>query len=197
MPGKSGEMMKKQMMAAALAGAVLLLSGCGAASVEDQYVFGSSRVTCGGDTITLSVPFELAVKGKQSDLAPKNGETVTAVGSNRGLQVVVVGNHVGDDKDIGTVAASSEAAMENNSALTGLKTVKQDSTVDGEKAVRLTFTFREEGRGGPADLTAEEYIFRRGNALWRVIYQYRTEDPAGKALYDKVAGKITFGAKIG
>lgn len=40
----------------------------------------------------------------------------------------------------------------------------------------------------------KEYIFRQDRTLWRVIYQYRTEDPVGKALAERIEGRIVQGA---
>ena len=58
----------------------------------------------------------------------------------------------------------------------------------------MTFVFTAAEKNRSADLTVKEYIFPQNDTLWRVIYQYRTNDPVGKALTERVEGKIVQGA---
>ena len=46
------------------------------------------------------------------------------------------------------------------------------------------------------NLTVIEYIFEYQNVVWRTIYQYRTDGPVGKALAERLAGKILPGTVI-
>ena len=62
------------------------------------------------------------------------------------------------------------------------------------KAQQLSFSFTETARGKNVELSVEEYIFLRKGVVWRVIYQYRSQDEVGKALVQKVAGQIAMGS---
>ncbi len=186
-------MKAKLFLASLLCGAVLTLSGCGNASLDDQFVFGKNRISCGNETITLEVPFEMGVGGKMADLAPKDTEKVNAEGHNRNMQILVTG-----ERDSGkTVDAQAEAAtalMQGNAAVTDLKTEKDSVKLGNTEGVRLTFAFTDTEKGRATKLTVKEYIFRQQNTIWRVIYQYRSDDPVGKALAERVEGKIVMGA---
>jgi len=184
--------MKKNFLYSCLVGAALLVSGCGNASVEDDFLFGKVRVSCAGETITVTAPFELGVNGKMADTADKNAETVHAVGQNRYMQVLVTGTSEGKTPD----AQADEAVllMEKSAAVKNLKTTRKSIAIDGGEGVKLTFDFVNTEKGRETPLTVTEYLFRGKTALWRVIYQYRTQDETGRALTEKVEGAITRGA---
>ena len=83
---------------------------------------------------------------------------------------------------------------------------RQAETVhaEGHNAnMQLLVTGTKEGAGKDAKtlaeeaksiLAVEEYIFLRKGVVWRVIYQYRSQDEVGKALTQKVAGQIAMGS---
>ena len=52
----------------------------------------------------------------------------------------------------------------------------------------------EKAREEKTALTVNEYIFLQDEVIWRVIYQYRTEDPIGRELSAQLAGRIQSGA---
>lgn len=180
-------------LAAALLGAVLAVSGCGSQTLDDQFVFGKNRISCANETITLEVPFEMGISGKMADLAPKDGEKVNAEGHNQYMQILVTGER-NTGKTVESEAAAAVSLMESNAAVTELKTQKDPVKIGQSDGVRLTFSFTDTEKGRATELTVKEYIFPQSNTIWRVIYQYRTGDPVGKSLAERLEGKIVPGA---
>ncbi len=175
----------------ALAVGVLFSAGCGQ-SVEDEFAFGSSRVSCGGKTVTLELPFPLGVNGVMAEAAPRQISTVNAEGRNAYLQVLVMGD--AGETDIRAAAVKADAGLRGSQAVSNLKSSADTVTIDGTEAVRLTYSFTDTERGRSAPLTIQEYIFAKDDVLWRVIYQYRSDNETGRALGERVAGKIRYGA---
>lgn len=179
-------------LAAVLASELLLTAGCGQESLDDQFIFGKNRISCANETITVEVPFELGVQGQMADLAPKDSGKVSAEGHNRYMQVLVTGEAT--DKTAETQAAEAVAMMRQEASVTDLQEKAEPARIGETEGVCLTFSFTDTSRGQPAALTVKEYIFRQDRTLWRVIYQYRTEDPVGKALAERIEGQIVQGA---
>ena len=173
---------KKLICSLATAAVVMLMSGCGNQSIEDQFVFGKTRVHCADATITINSPFELAVNGKQADLGLRDTDSVNAEGHNQNIQIIVSASRAGSGE---TVDSEKQKALD-------IKTAK----AAGQDAQVLTFTFTENDQGMSTNLTVIEYIFEYQNVVWRTIYQYRTDDPVGKALAERLAGKILPGTVI-
>lgn len=186
--------MKKTVLFVLLAVLTAVMAGCGKETPEDQFAFGNARVFCADSVITLRLPFELAVQGKPSDEEPSDPDSVTAGGSNPNMQVIVSGRRT--DTDIDTAAAASMESMKDNGAVSGLQSQQSAGQVGSERAAVLQFRFTETDKGRAADLTVVEYLFRQGDVLWRVIYQYRSGDEEGRALTDYAAGKITPGYQM-
>ena len=182
-------MKHKILWTAAIAGTVFLFSGCGSASLDDEFVFGKNRISCGNETITLAVPFEMGVSGQMADLAPKDAQTVRAEGHNRYMQVLVSGEKDGTDT-AETLADKAARLMKENPSVTDLKETRENVSIDGGSAICLTFQFTDMEKGRAADLTVKEYIFQQGRTLWRVIYQYRSGDTVGRALTERIEGHI-------
>lgn len=171
----------------------LTLAGCGQVQLEDDFIFGKNRISCANQTITLEVPFEMGVQGKMADMAPKNAEKVSAEGHNQHMQILVTGELAPGKTAIAQADAAS-ALMQNESSVVNLKETRDNVTIGSMDGVRLVFSFEDVSRTHPVDLTVKEYIFSQGDILWRVIYQYRTDDPVGQELTAQVEGKIVQGA---
>lgn len=186
--------MKKTVLFFLLAMLTAVMAGCGKETPEDQFAFGNARVFCADSVITLRLPFELAIQGKPSDEVPSDPDSVTAGGSNSYMQVIAAGRKT--DTDIDTAAAASMQSMKDNGAVSGLQSQKSEGQIGDERAAVLRFQFTETDRGKAADLSVVEYIFREGDVLWRVIYQYRTQDETGKALAGYTAGRIVSGYQM-
>lgn len=182
---------KNLSLTAALAVGVFFLSGC-AQSVEDEFAFGSSRISCANQTVTVELPFPLGVNGAMAEAAPRNVSTVNAEGRNAYMQVLVMGD--AGETDIRAAAAKADAGLRGSQAVSNLKSSADTVMIDGAEAVRLTYSFTDTERGRSAPLTIQEYIFAKDGVLWRVIYQYRSDNETGRALGERVAGKIRFGA---
>lgn len=180
-------------LTALLAAAVLATAGCGQESLDDQFIFGRNRITCANETITLDVPFEMGVGGEMADLAPKDSPKVNAEGHNRYMQILVTGE-AGSGKTAESQAAAASAMMQSEETVTNLRETREAIRIGDADGVRLTFSFDDISHGAPTGLTVKEYIFTQGHTLWRVIYQYRTGDPVGKALAERVEGRIVPGA---
>lgn len=58
----------------------------------------------------------------------------------------------------------------------------------------MRFSYVEKAREEKTALTVNQYIFLQDEVIWRVIYQYRTEDPIGRELSAQLAGRIQIGA---
>ena len=185
----------KLILAAGLLGASLLFAGCGN-SLDDQFVFGRNRIHCDNQTITVSTPFELVSNGKQVDLGDKGASVVKAEGHNSHLQILVTGEKVTADMNEKVLISQARNVLKSNSSLSNVKFDSQDVKIGNLDGKKLTFTFTETSRGKSTDLTVDEYIFTQKNTVWRVIYQYSTADSIGKALAERVAGKIALGSEF-
>ena len=86
--------------------------------------------------------------------------------------------------------------LKKDSAISNLKSSKKSFTSGDIKGTELVFTLTESSKGRKTDLTVQEYIFTQKNTVWRVIYQYRSSDETGRALADRVAGKIALGSEF-
>lgn len=181
---------KKLICSLATAAVVMLMSGCGNQSIEDQFVFGKTRVHCADATITINSPFELAVNGKQADLGPRDTDSVNAEGHNQNIQIIVSASRAGSGETVDSEKQKALDIMTSDQMLTNLKTDVKTAKAAGQDAQVLTFTFTENDQGMSTNLTVIEYIFEYKNVVWRTIYQFRTDDPVGKALAERLAGKI-------
>ncbi len=186
---------KKCLASLALFAAVELLAGC-ASGIEDQFVFGKNRIHCDNATITVATPFELISDGKQVDLGARDAQVVHAEGHNANMQILVTGNKKTESLTEDTLAAQAEGVLRENPNLANLKADKQEISLGQTKAHALTFQFTETSRGRKTDLTVKEYIFSQNDTVWRVIYQYRSQDEVGKALVDRLAGQIVLGSEF-
>ncbi len=186
---------KKCLISLALVGAVSLSAGCGH-SIEDQFVFGKNRIHCDGVTITVATPFELISDGKQVDLRDRNAAVVHAEGHNGNMQLLVTGNKKAEGLTEEILVAQAAGILENNPNLTNVKSDAKEITLGAVKAHELTFSFTENAKGRQTPLTVKEYIFTQNDVVWRVIYQYRSQDEVGKALVDRLAGQIALGSEF-
>ena len=173
----------------------LLFAGCGN-SLDDQFPFGKNRIHCDNETITISTPFELVSNGKQVDLGARDVDKVNAEGHNAHLQILVTGNKVSDTMNEKKLVEEAESILKKDPAISNLKSDKKAFTSGDIKGTELIFTLTESANGRKTDLTVQEYIFTQKNTVWRVIYQYRSGDETGKALADRVAGKIALGSEF-
>lgn len=169
---------------------IFFMTGCKQA-VEDEFAFGFSRVSCAGKTITIELPFPLGVNGSMAEAAPRQNSAVNAEGRNGYLQVLAMGD--AGEMDIHAAATKADAGLRASQAVSNLKSSADTVTVDGAEAIRLTYSFTDTERGRSAPITIQEYIFARDGVLWRVIYQYRSDNETGRALNERVSGKIRFG----
>lgn len=87
-----------------------------------------------------------------------------------------------------------QTLLRNNKRVTNLKVEKADDKFNNEDAKVLRFSYVEKAREEKTALTVNEYIFLQDEVIWRVIYQYRTEDPIGRELSAQLAGRIQIGA---
>lgn len=186
--------MKYKIFSACAAAAVIMAAaGCGQAGLDDEFVFGKNRISCANETITIEVPFEMGIQGKMADLAPKDLPKVNAEGHNPHMQILVTGERAGG-KTVEAQAEAASAMMRGNPTVSGLKEERNAVRIGNTEGIRMTFVFTVAEKNRSADLTVKEYIFPQNDTLWRVIYQYRTNDPVGKALTERVEGKIVQGA---
>lgn len=185
----------KLVLSAGLLLGSLLFAGCGN-SLDDQFPFGKNRIHCDNETITISTPFELVSNGKQVDLGARDVDKVNAEGHNAYLQILVTGNKVSDTMNEKKLVEEAESILKKDPAISNLKSDKKAFTSGDIKGTELIFTLTESAKGRKTDLTVQEYIFTQKNTVWRVIYQYRSGDETGKALADRVAGKIALGSEF-
>ncbi len=168
-------------------------TGCGQNDFSSDFVIGKSRVHTETSTITVETPFELIANGKLSDAAPK-AQTVNAEGHNNNLQILVTGNPISTEYSKSVLTEKALNLMKSNPNLKNLKSATDLVKVGSVEANALTFDFVDSSRGKDVHLILKEYIFEDKNTVWRVIYQYRADDEAGKYLFTKLSGKITLGA---
>ena len=164
--------------------------------MDDQFVFGKNRIHCDNQTITISTPFELVSDGKQVDLGDRGASLVKAEGHNGYLQILVTGDTISEKRNESKLVKEAEEIMKNNSSLSHLETTKQSVSIGNTKGEQLIFHFTETNKGKSTNLIVEEYIFTQENTVWRVIYQYRSGDEIGRALAERVSGKIVLGSEF-
>lgn len=185
---------KKSLAAAAAALTIALTAGCGTATVNDQFVFGKNRIYCDDRPITITTPFELGYNGKPIDFVDHNMDKAMAEGQNRHMMIFVTGNKLSSENNMTALGNQAEQILKNNPHISDLKTTVTEGTVGDRRADIYHFNFMDSEKGEPEAISVIEYIFQDDANVWRVIYQYRTNDPVGKALTEKVAGNITWGA---
>lgn len=93
-----------------------------------------------------------------------------------------------------TLAKEAERILTDNPNLKNLRCEQKEIPLGDGKAQQLSFSFTEIVNGKHIELSVEEYIFLQKGVVWRVIYQYRSQDEVGKALTQKVAGQIAMGS---
>lgn len=182
---------RKFLLGAALAVGIFFLAGC-AHAPEDEFAFGSSRVSCTNQTITLELPFPLGIQGAMAEAAPRDISSVSAEGHNRHMQVLVLGD--AGETDMRAAAARADANIRGSKVVSGIKFSQESTVVDGREALKSTYTFKNIETGTPVVLTLEEYFFVNDGVLWQVLYQYLSDDEVGRALAERVTGQIRFGA---
>lgn len=186
---------KNCLLSLSLFALVSLSAGCGH-SIDDQFVFGKNRIHCDNSTITVTTPFELISDGKQVDLGARDAQVVHAEGHNGNMQLLVTGNKRTEGLTEETLVAQAAGILENNPNLTNVKTDAKEMTLGTVKAHEITFSFTENAKGRQTPLTVKEYIFTQNDVVWRVIYQYRSQDETGKALVERLAGQIALGSEF-
>ena len=164
---------------------ILAVTGCANERIEDQFVFGKSRVHCANTTITVNSPFELAVKGKQADIGDLMSTKVVASGYNKHIQI-----------NVNSLKKETLKIIENDAAVSNLQVEEKTGKVGNITTEILKIEFIENNKGKNIGITITEYIFEYNHVIWRVIYQYRTEDTVGKALSDRLAGQIIPGTVL-
>lgn len=183
--------------------AVLLLSGCGKTDYESEFIFGKNRIRCNQSVITVTTPFELLAEkteGVPSDgyisaeLLPSDSQKAAAEGHNKNLQILVTGVQLSDQTNVEFLKKEAQTVLEKNAKVSNLNTEISPIDIGNSTGYRLSFSFTESSGARRTDLVVNEYIFSDQNTVWRVIYQYRKGDPAGKYLMDKTAGNIVIGS---
>ena len=129
-------------------------------------------------------------------LGPRDTDSVNAEGHNQNIQIIVSASRAGSGETVDSEKQKALDIMTSDQMLTNLKTDVKTAKAAGQDAQVLTFTFTENDQGMSTNLTVIEYIFEYQNVVWRTIYQYRTDDPVGKALAERLAGKILPGTVI-
>lgn len=175
---------------------ILAVTGCANERIEDQFVFGKSRVHCANTTITVNSPFELAVKGKQADIGDLMSTKVVASGYNKHIQINVNGDLSDTEHTVDSLKKETLKIIENDAAVSNLQVEEKTGKVGNITAEILKIEFIENNKGKNIGITIIEYIFEYNHVIWRVIYQYRTEDTVGKALSDRLAGQIIPGTVL-
>ncbi len=184
---------KKWVLSLGLLALAMLPAGCGN-SIDDRFPFRKNRIPCGGETITVATPFELISNEQAGHLGDRQAETFHAEGHNANMQLLVTGTKEGEGKDAKTLAEEAKSILADNPNLKNVRSQQKEITLGDVKAQQLSFSFTETARGKNIELSVEEYIFLRKGVVWRVIYQYRSQDEVGKALVQKVAGQIAMGS---
>lgn len=177
-----------------LSAAVLLFSGCGREDYESEFILGKSRIHCNGSTITVSAPFELIADGKQADLSPSDAVKIGAEGHNKNMQILVTGNKISDEFNVESLTKGAQDLLLQNQRISNLKTNITPAVIGESSGYCLDFSFTESSGARKTNLILKEYIFSDRDTVWRVIYQYREGDAAGKYLMDKVSGDIVIGS---
>lgn len=167
---------------------LVLLSGCGPRAVEDTYSFGTARVYFADSAAELVLPFELQVR-RADRLQAQAPQELTAYNANRHFQTIVEAVPAAADTDVAAAQAYFVQTLADDDKAETTTTV---ATLDGMPAARVDYTYVQPSNQGPVPLTGRAYITVRNGTLWRIMYQYPTNDPEGAALMAYVDGQIRF-----
>ena len=108
--------------------------------------------------------------------------------------ITVTGVQLSDQTNVESLKKEAQTVLEKNAKVSNLNTEISPIDIGNSTGYRLSFSFTESSGARRTDLVVNEYIFSDQNTVWRVIYQYRKGDPAGKYLMDKTAGNIVIGS---
>ena len=121
---------------------------------------------------------------------------VVASGYNKHIQINVNGDLSDTEHTVDSLKKETLKIIENDAAVSNLQVEEKTGKVGNITAEILKIEFIENNKGKNIGITITEYIFEYNHVIWRVIYQYRTEDTVGKALSDRLAGQIIPGTVL-
>lgn len=169
------------------------ISFYGSKGIEDQFVYGKSRVSCAGSTITVKTPFELAVDGKQSDLSKDHSDTVVAAGADKNFQILIFGYKVDENTTPEIIFSEQCELLKHDENISDLNIKTGKTTIESSEAYVIDASFNEKMKKGNIDFIIKSYIFKDKQTVWKVIYQYKRDDEIGSILMQKFSGKIMSG----
>lgn len=168
-----------------------LMTGCGKpVSLEDKYSFGTAYVEYADTTLALELPFELRKPDNAAEEAYAEKRYLTRFGANRHFLTLVEAYPAAE--------LSAEAVMKEteetftNPVLKEVQSSLTDTEAAGVPAKRMDVSYTQPMSDKDISLTGIIYIFEHEGIVWKVLYQYPSEDEDGTALAERVAGKLTF-----
>lgn len=182
----------KRLIFGVLAMCLCLLTACGGSNrIEDKYTFGTAYVQFGGTTLALELPFDLRAPQNDAELKYAKERQLTRFGANDHLLVMVEA----DEAATKPLAAKLEEtrALYRSPALREAQCKEAATEVAGVPATRFDVAYRQSLRNGKeVALTGTAYVWEKDGVIWKVLYQYPTQDAEGQALADRARGKLTF-----
>lgn len=173
----------KTLSVAAMTVAVMLLAGCGGATMMEEYSFGYAQLKAGDSEVYLLSPFDLAHVRRQG------GGAMMYVNNDKHLNLIVMSEPAGEMTP--QMAAERDVAMlEQTPDISDLQTKITPTTAGGRPAVKGEYTYREPLNGQVSDLVVQSLFFEDNGQIWHVMYMYRQGDGMGQEVTEYIFGQI-------
>ena len=172
---------------------VMLIAGCGKNSaVTDNYTFGTSGVTFADQTLEMVLPFDLQAPHNDAEQAyAKAKQRLTRFGANAHFQTMV---EVASKSDTVNASAWLDELKRTfaKPAFQGARIEIVQGQIAGDPSQIFSAVYPQKVGDKTISLTAKVYIWEHQDVVWKVFFQYPTEDADGAALLQYVENKVKF-----
>ena len=173
----------KGLIGCVLGVSLLTLAGCGSTNVMDTYSFGNQVIQDGQSEITIALPYEM---GRTSETLNKEGYPLVAYGSiSNHIMINVEGIQAAPNKPLPTIAQYTEQKRAEFQGLGGTVNVEAVD-LNGVPAQHISGSYY----GNKLQLSFSQYIFEDKGVLWKITYQYPTDDQVGADISKEIQHKI-------
>lgn len=166
------------------------VSGCSMnEKVIDRYPLGTAYVAFAGHTLALELPFDLRAPQNDAELTYSAQRQLTRFGSNAHFLVLVEA----DEATHRSLEQRREETlnMYRDDSLKEVDVKESKAMVAGDAATRFDVRYRQlMKQGKEVSLTSTILLWEHAGTVWRVLYQYPTDDKDGQDLAALLVGKI-------
>ncbi|WP_036243120.1 hypothetical protein [Megasphaera vaginalis (ex Srinivasan et al. 2021)] len=161
----------------------VVLSGCGTATVDEEYSFGYTQMKSAESEIFLLTPFQL---GRVKSQIPSG---FMYIGSDNHINIIATAEPAATTPP--QAAAEHAAAMlKQTPDITDLQTKTSATTVSGRNAVVIDSTYDEPVDGKKMALVVRSVFFEDKGQTWNVMYMYPKGDAIGEEVTERIFGQL-------